>query len=54
MARRQKHDGRVYRRKEAKVWWMHYRDRNAIRRSESTGTEDRQGSPKKPQGAPPS
>ena len=40
MARGRKHDGCVYRRKETKVWWMHYRDRNGIRRSESTGTED--------------
>jgi len=40
MARRRSHDGCVYRRKETKIWWMHYRDRNEIRRSESTGTED--------------
>jgi len=40
MARRRNHDGCVYRRKETKVWWMHYRDRNGIRRSESTSTED--------------
>ncbi len=40
MARRRNHDGCVYRRKETKVWWMHYRDRNGIRRSESTGSED--------------
>ena len=40
MAKRQNHDGCIYPRKETKVWWMHYRDRNGIRRSESTGTED--------------
>jgi integrase len=40
MGRRRNHDGCVYRRKETKVWWMHYHDRNGIRRSESTGTED--------------
>jgi len=39
MAKRRNHDGCIYRRKETKVWWMHYRDRNGIRRSESTGTE---------------
>jgi integrase len=40
MGRRRNHDGCVYRRKETRIWWMHYRDRNGIRRSESTGTED--------------
>lgn len=47
MARRRNHDGCVYRRKETKIWWMHYRDRNGIRRSESTGTEDWQEAQKK-------
>lgn len=47
MARRQNHDGGVYRRKETKVWWMHYRDRKGIRRSESTGTEDWQEAQKR-------
>ncbi|MGH9826032.1 MAG: tyrosine-type recombinase/integrase, partial [Blastocatellia bacterium] len=27
-------------RKESRVWWIHYRDRNGIRRRESTQTED--------------
>lgn len=47
MAKRRNHDGCVYRRKETKVWWMHYRDRNGIRRSESTGTEDWQQAQKR-------
>jgi integrase len=47
MPRRRNHDGCVYRRKETKVWWMHYRDRNGIRRSESTGTEDWQEAQKR-------
>jgi hypothetical protein len=28
MARPRKHDGVVFRRKESKVWWIRYRDRN--------------------------
>jgi integrase len=47
MPRRSNHDGCVYRRKETKVWWMHYRDRNGIRRSESTRTEDWQEAQKR-------
>lgn len=47
MPRKRNHDGCVYRRKETKIWWMHYRDRNGIRRSESTGTEDWQEAQKK-------
>ena len=47
MAKRRNHDGCIYRRKETKVWWMHYRDRNGIRRSESTGTEDWQEAQKR-------
>jgi integrase len=40
MARLRQHDGVVFRRKESKVWWIRYRDRNGIRRRESTLTED--------------
>lgn len=40
MRRSRNHDGCVYLRKETKIWWMHYFDRDGIRRSESTGTED--------------
>jgi integrase len=40
MARLRQHDGVVFRRKESKVWWIRYRDRNGIRRRESTMTED--------------
>lgn len=47
MPREQNHDGCVYRRKETKIWWIHYRDRNGIRRSESTGTEDWQEAQKR-------
>ncbi|HEX5422151.1 MAG TPA: tyrosine-type recombinase/integrase [Candidatus Acidoferrales bacterium] len=47
MPRRPNHDGCVYPRKETKVWWMHYRDRNGIRRSESTRTEDWQEAQKR-------
>lgn len=47
MAKRLNHDGCIYPRKETKVWWMHYRDRNGIRRSESTGTEDWQEAQKR-------
>jgi integrase len=47
MAKRRNHDGCIYPRKETKVWWMHYRDRNGIRRSESTGTEDWQEAQKR-------
>ena len=47
MPRRQNHDGCVYRRKETRIWWIHYRDRNGIRRSESTGTEDWQEAQKR-------
>ena len=47
MTKRGNHDGCVYRRKETKIWWIHYRDRNGIRRSESTGTEDWQEAQKR-------
>jgi integrase len=30
----------VFRRKESKVWWIRYRDRNGVRRRESAQTED--------------
>ncbi len=40
MARPSKHDGIVYQRKDGKIWWMRYRDRDGKRRLESTGTED--------------
>ena len=40
MPRSQVHDGVVFRRKESRVWWIRYRDRNGVRRSESTLTED--------------
>src|ERR1700688_2840053 len=40
LARPVKHDGGLYRRDESKVWWMRYRDKEGIRRRESTLTED--------------
>jgi integrase len=40
VARPSKHDGVVYQRKDGKIWWMRYRDRDGKRRLESTGTED--------------
>src|SRR3972149_8914208 len=40
MARPSKHDGVVYRRKDGKILWMAYRDRNGRRIRESTFTED--------------
>jgi len=40
MARPSKHDGIIYRRKDSKIWWMRYRDRDGSRRLESTHTED--------------
>ena len=40
MARPITHDGGLYKRAGSKVWWMHYRDRNGIRRRESSGMED--------------
>jgi integrase len=39
MPRLRQHDGVVFRRKESKVWWIRYRDRNGIRRRESALTE---------------
>lgn len=40
MPRSREHDGVVFRRKESRVWWIRYRDRNGLRRRESTQTED--------------
>jgi integrase len=40
MPRSREHDGVVFRRKESRVWWIRYRDRNGVRRRESTETED--------------
>jgi hypothetical protein len=40
LARPVKHDGSLYKRDESKVWWMHYRDKEGIRRRESTLSED--------------
>ena len=40
MPRSRVHDGVVFRRKESRVWWIRYRDRNGVRRRESTHTED--------------
>lgn len=40
MARPSKHDGVVYKRKDGKILWMSYRDRNGRRIRESTFTED--------------
>ena len=40
MARPVKHDGGLYKRDGSKVWWMRYRDKDGIRRRESTLAED--------------
>ena len=40
MARPVKHDGGLYKRDGSKVWWMHYRDKEGVRRRESTLSED--------------
>ncbi len=40
MHKSRKYEGVVYRRKESKIWWIRYRDRNGNRRRESTHTED--------------
>lgn len=40
MARPVKHDGGLYKRDGSKVWWMRYRDKDCVRRRESTLTED--------------
>jgi len=40
LARPVKHDGGLYKRHGSKVWWMRYRDKEGIRRRESTLAED--------------
>lgn len=40
MARPVKHDGGLYKREGSKIWWMWYRDKDGIRRRESTLQED--------------
>ena len=40
MARPVKHDGGLYKREGSKIWWMRYRDKDGVRRRESTLTED--------------
>lgn len=40
MSRSRVHDGVVFRRKESKVWWIRYRDRNSVRKRESAQTDD--------------
>ena len=40
MARPVKHDGGLYKREGSKVWWMAYRDKDGVRRRESTQSED--------------
>ena len=40
MRKPQKHDGVVYQRKDGRVLWIRYRDRNGKRCRESTHTED--------------
>jgi hypothetical protein len=40
MSKSQKHDGVVYQRKDGKILWIRYRDRNGKRCRESTQTED--------------
>jgi integrase len=47
MARRRKHDGVVYRRRESTVWWIRYWDRGGNRVRESTFTEDWQEAQRK-------
>jgi integrase len=40
MARPVKHDGSLYRREGSKIWWMQYRNKDGVRRRESTLAED--------------
>ena len=40
MPRSRVHDGVVFRRKVSRLRWIRYRDRNGVRRRESTLTED--------------
>ena len=47
MARPSKHDGSIYPRKDGKVLWMVYRDRNGKRVRKSTNTDDWQEAQRK-------
>jgi len=47
LARPRRHDGSIYPRKDGKVLWMVYRDRNGKRIRESTYTEDWQEAQRK-------
>src|SRR5713226_9456285 len=47
MSRPIEHDGTVFRRKETRFWWMCYRQRDGIRRRESTFTENWQEAQKR-------
>ena len=40
MPRLRKYDGALYRRKDTPFWWIRYRDRNGVRRAESSFTKD--------------
>jgi len=40
MPKSRKYEGVVFRRKESRIWWIRYRDRNGNRRRESTLGED--------------
>jgi integrase len=40
MPRSRKYDGVIYRRKDTPFWWIRYRDRNGVRRAESSFTKD--------------
>jgi len=40
MARPVKHDGGLFKRQGSRIWWMRYRDKDGVRRRESTFTED--------------
>lgn len=40
MARPVKHDGGLYKREGSKIWWMWYREKDRVRRRESTFTDD--------------
>jgi integrase len=40
LARPVKHDGGLFKREGSKIWWMRYRDKDGVRRRESTLTED--------------
>jgi integrase len=40
MARPRRDDGGLYKREGSRIWWMRYRDKDGVRRRESTLTED--------------